>query len=178
MAPQSSADKVPAALHPETLAERLGVNPRTLRTWIRAGLVPRPPFHGHKTRFDRPAIVRAYAVAALRRDGVPFEHIRRFIANKSDKELREIGGLPPAPEPPAEPVPERPPPALPADAGSSTPPAELVHATLHEEIHEEPIGSTWRRIELVPGLELHIRSDASPFAQGLAAAIAGGRLPK
>jgi DNA-binding transcriptional MerR regulator len=185
VAPKPDGDPVPSELRPEVLADRLGVNVRTLRTWIRAGLVPRPPYHGHKTRFDRAGIVRAYAVAALRRDGVPFEHVRRFIKQKSDAQLREIGGLPPAPVAEPEPAPpppvappiERAPPALPAENVRALEGDVVPHATLHEE-PIGPHGSTWRRIELMPGLELHIRSDASPFAQGLAAAIASGRLPK
>jgi DNA-binding transcriptional MerR regulator len=180
-------DDVPEQLEPAALAARLGISDRTLRSWVKAGLIPRPPAHGHLTRFERRAIVIAHAVAALRRDGISLPQIARFLAKKSELELREIGGLPPP----------RSTPLLHADAQSgggesetglvsgnvvSRPDALALQGSLASREGPSgpgvPIGSEWRRIELLPGLELHVRADASPFVHGLAAAIAAGRFSK
>jgi DNA-binding transcriptional MerR regulator len=192
---------VPDSLDSFALADRLGISVRTLRSWIKARVLPRPPRQGHGNRFDRAAIVRAHAVAALRRDGVPLPHIARFLAQKGDVELRELGGLSPAPPPrppiaalpaDASPAPERaarpstpepavaPLPAAVPETAVDAPESSLpIRATAPRETTAKPaLGTEWRRIELVPGLELHVRADAPAIVQNLAAAIAQGRLPR
>ncbi|AKF04913.1 helix-turn-helix domain-containing protein [Sandaracinus amylolyticus] len=191
-------DDVPEALEAAVLAKRLGVSTRTLRAWMQAGALPRPRARGHLTRFDRKQIVIAYAVAALRRDGVPLPHIARFLTNKTDAELREIGGLP-APREPAALPPPPPTRALPSDGTPSAPARDgagrgsgIENVVSTESLAVQsalaprdepsstgvPIGAVWRRIELLPGLELHVRADAPPFVHGIAAAIAAGRFSK
>lgn len=195
-------DQVPESMDATALAARLGIPLRTLQAWLKAGVVPRPP-PGPRARFDRAAIVTAHAVAALRRDGIALPQIAQFLAKKREPELREIGGLPPAPGRrgvPALPAP-REPRALPSEgtpssAGKLAVPEEpeglppggpLALRGTPLEAHETAggpggsgalSGSEWRRIELLPGLELHVRKDASAFVQGLAAAIAAGRFAK
>ena len=115
-------DDAPETLDGPSLAKRLGISSRTLRSWVVAGCIPAPPPRGHNTRYDRARIVIAHAVASLRRDGVPLPHIPRFLAKKTDAELREIGGLP-APRVPG------PPPALPPNASAPQPPAEDASAS-------------------------------------------------
>lgn len=190
-------DDVPESLDGNELAERLGISVRTLRAWMQAHALPRPPARGHLTRFDRKLIVLAHAVAALRRDGVPLARIPRFLAKKDDRELREIGGLPPPREPGLPPA--LPPPraarALPSDAPphpsdrgtqidtsvvSSDELARGGRLASRDDEHGSgvPAGAVWRRIELLPGLEIHVREDASAFVHGLAAAIVSGRFGK
>lgn len=188
-------DDVPEALDSFALAERLGISVRTLRSWIQARVLPRPPRQGHGTRFDRAAIVRAHAVAALRRDRVPLPLVARYLTGKSDRELRELGGLPPAPGAPRAlpadsstprepntamaPTPRRDQSrSLPADATPHPSDSVVVDDPPIDAHHEPALGSAWRRIELVPGLELHVRSDAPAFVHSLAAAIASGRWTK
>lgn len=201
-------DDVPDSLDAPALAARLGIPLRTLQTWLKAGVIPRPP-PGPRARFSRASIVIAHAVAALRRDGIGLPQIAHFLAKKGDAQLREIAGLTPAQARrgvPALPAPRTPralpPEATPSSAGklvSSRPaaprggdepgapgePLAVLPAPI--DAHDgEPggtesaalAGSEWRRIELLPGLELHVRKDASPFVQGLAAAIAAGRFAK
>jgi DNA-binding transcriptional MerR regulator len=168
------------------LCRQLGIKERTLRSWIHAGVVPRPPYRGTQTRFDAAAVLMAHAVASLRRDRVPLTKIKPWLAKKTPAELREIAGLPP----------ETPPRQLPSDASPPAPVAsppvvnEVVlrgdplvlpetPLTSHEEVHQGAFaGHEWRRIELLPGLELHVQKDASAFVQGLASAIASGRFAK
>lgn len=169
------------------LCSQLGIKERTLRSWIQAGVVPRPPYRGTQTRFGPAAVLMAHAVAALRRSRVPLVKIKSWLAKKTQTELREIAGLPP--EAPA--VPRQ----LPSDASPSPPhpiapdqevvlrgePLALPETPLgaHDETHQGAIaGSEWRRIELLPGLELHVQKDASAFVHGLASAIASGRFAK
>lgn len=176
----------PEGIDAAELCTRLGIKERTLRSWIHAGVVPRPPYRGAHTRFDAAAVLIAHAVAALRRTNVPLGKIREWLAKKSPTELREIAGLPPEPEPPKEP-----PRQLPSDA---SPPAvaegEVVLRGDPIALPESPLGphaevsggamagSEWRRIELLPGLELHVQKSASAFVHGLASAIASGRFAK
>jgi DNA-binding transcriptional MerR regulator len=192
-------DDVPDALDGNELAKRLGVSVRTLRSWMQARALPRPPARGHLTRFDRRLIVIAHAVAALRRDGVPLANIPRFLANKGERELREIGGLPPVRS--SGPPPALPPPrtahALPSDASSRNSETEYgAHLRTSVVSSDElarsgrlasrddehsagiPAGAVWRRIELLPGLEIHMREDASAFVHGIVAAIMSGRFGK
>lgn len=184
-------DDVPESLTGDELAKRLGVSVRTLRSWMQAHALPRPPARGRLTRFDRKLIVIAHAIAALRRDGVPLAHIPRFLAKKSDRELREIGGVPQPREPAALPPPPKrralppnvtsPPEAgrVELDAPSVVSSEELARqgaiASREPGTSGGPIGAVWRRIELLPGLELHVRADATAFVHGVAAAIVSGR---
>lgn len=203
-----TTNEVPESLDARALAARLGVSTRTLRSWTTAGVLPQPEGTGAAARYGRALIVRAHAIAALRRDGVPLDRIARFLGRKSEALLRELGGLPPLPRKrgtPALPAP-RTPRALPSGGTSSgaeearrreqpgddelvapsvVPRAESLAVQGSITTHEDdaggagaPVGSEWRRIELLPGLELHVRADASPFVHGLAAAIAAGRFPK
>ncbi len=189
-------DDVPESLDGTELAKRLGVSVRTLRAWMQARALPRPPARGHLTRFDRKLIVIAHAVAALRRDGVPLAHIPRFLANKGERELREIGGLRPSRtsgSPAALPSP-RTARVLPPDTSSRE--TETEHGThlgtsvvssdelarsgrltSRDDEHGTgaPVGAAWRRIELLPGLEIHVRENASAFVHGIVAAIMSGR---
>ncbi len=151
---------------------------------LQAGAVPRPPYRGTQTRFGPAAVLVAHAVAALRRSRVPLQKIKPWLAKKTPAELREIAGLPPEPPPPA-------PRQLPRDA---SPPSVVDEVVLRGDPlvlpetplrpHEEEArqgaiaGSEWRRIELLPGLELHVQKDASAFVHGLASAIASGRFAK
>ena len=180
---------VPESLDSDALAKRLGISARTLRAWVAAGAVPRPPARGHNTRFDRAAIIVAHAVAALRREGVRLPQTKQLLAGKTEAELRELGGLPPAPAPrspralPANASPSAEPPTksgpLSGDVMPSSPIPRPNPLDAREEVRSgAPVGSEWRRIELLPGLELHVRSDAPPFVHGVAAAIAAGRFTK
>lgn len=181
-------DEVPESLDPPALAARLGISLRTLRSWIKAGAVP-SPIGGARPHFARAAILCAHAVLALRRDGIGLPEIARFLHKKTEAELREIGGLPPETRRGmrALPAPQKVRGALPADATATAPspmasgrvePLTVLDPGAEHEGSAAMAGSEWRRIELLPGLELHVRKDASGFVQGLAAAIAAGRFAK
>lgn len=141
----------------EALCELLGIQPRTLRSWIKAGLVPRPRFRGRATAYADGAVLRAQAAAALRRENVPMALARRELDRSSVERLRELAGVAaPAPEP------------APVEAQAIAAPVPV----------EEPcLGVAWRRLVLMDGLELHVRADAGPIAARIAADIARGRWP-
>ena len=167
------------------LCKRLGIKERTLRSWIQAGVVPRPPYRGTQTRFGAAAVLIAHAVAALRRSRVPLTKIKPWLLKKTQAELREIAGLP-EPSPPPRQLPRDASPRMASSASIEEvvlrgDPLTLPPATLdgHEDSAGGAIaGSEWRRIELLPGLELHVQKDASAFVHGLASAIASGRFAK
>lgn len=139
----------------EALCELLGIQPRTLRSWIKAGLVPRPRFRGRATAYSEGVVLRAQAAAALRRENVPMALARRELDRASVERLRELAGVA-APEP------------APVEAQAIAAPVPV----------EEPcLGVGWRRVALMDGLELHVRDDAGPIAMRVAADIARGRWP-
>ena len=65
-------------------ARIVGVKYRTLDRWIRTGLLPRPaiPAEGKGTRrgFSFLDLVRARAVAHLRRQGISLQNVRKVVA--------------------------------------------------------------------------------------------------
>lgn len=152
----------------DELCALLGVRPRTLRSWIRAGLVPRPPFRGRATEYSDAAVLRAQAVAALRRENLPIALVRRQVSRATPDELRAIAGIAPPPAPAPVVIAPPPPPPPEPEPEPAPPPAEVSAA---------PPGAAWRRIELVPGLELHVREDAGPLALRIASDIAAARWP-
>jgi DNA-binding transcriptional MerR regulator len=127
----------------EELTSITGVTPRTLRYWSARGWVPAPVFRGRGTRYSREQLVRAAAVATLRRQGITFAEIRRRLATATLSDLEAF-----VPPPPVAPVVEPPPPA----------PVNYP-------------ARTWQRITLVPGLELHVDLAGGPVLQRLAQAI-------
>lgn|SRR5690606_15309671 len=150
-------------LDADTLCRSLDISPRTLRNWIREGIVARPARRGPATVYDDGSVLRARAAAALRKENLTLRKIRRELDKASTDELRALAGEtsaePPAPEAPPEPAVEEP---------VVAPPPEVAPA-------EALPGAGWRHIVLMEGLELHLADDASPIARRVAADIAAGR---
>ena len=87
------------------------------------------------------------------------DHVRLRLAQVTPEQLAAIAGIP-RPEAP---------PAVVADAPPTAIVPETATATQSDSLHpSEP----WSRVSLLPGLELHVRSDAAPFVRRVAAEIA------
>jgi DNA-binding transcriptional MerR regulator len=114
------------------VAAAAGVAPRTIRHWVRERLLPAPPFRGAATTYDRERFVRARAIARWRAQGLRLRAIRQRLAATPLAELERLVAPTPSPDAPRVPPP---PPTYPAEA--------------------------WERVVLLPGLELHVRPDAS-----------------
>ena len=127
----------PEGLTARDLAQQLGVSRDTIFTWTERGLLPPVAFHGTATRYGATHLLRAKVIAKLRRDGVAYDDIAPALAVSDDELLRRDA----PPPPPAAPV-------VPVAEPTPTPATPL-----------------WQRIELIPGLELHVVSPASEFVR-------------
>ncbi|AUX34937.1 MULTISPECIES: helix-turn-helix domain-containing protein [Sorangium] len=125
------------------LARAAGVSTGTIKHWFAEGLMDKPAFRGRRTTYGREHLVRALAIKKLREHNLLLSEIKRKLAAIPLEELaKEV--LPP--EPPA-----------------SAAPGVGEHAA--------EIGRAWRRVELMPGLELHVRADAGAVVHRMAAEI-------
>lgn len=134
----------PPAYSAVELARAAGISPGTIKHWIAAGLMEKPEFRARRTTYGREHLVRVLAIKKLREHKVLLPEIKRKLAKIPLEELaKEV--LPP--EPPA---------SAPRDGGGAT---------------GADIGQAWRRVELLPGLELHVRADAGAVVHRLAGEI-------
>lgn len=122
----------------DELAERAGVSPRTVRYYVQRGLLPAPQFRGRDTAYGPEHLIRLKAIRALQKRFLPLDSIETELKQRSLGELERIGNGTDGPEPqyrvPVTPFPPSPPQWL-----------------RHEQ---------WERIELAPGVELHLSDRA------------------
>ena len=150
--------KRPAAegLSVTELAAQAGVSPRAVRYYVARGVLPTPKFQGRRTRYGREHVVRLFAVLAMRKERLDLDAIRRRLTTLTSEELEAY-------------VPS--PAARPAAGATLVPPPTANYA-----------GASWEHVALLPGVELHIRSDASPAVRKVVQEIVdhcvGGRLPE
>jgi len=87
------------------LAERTGVEMRTLRSWIQQGLVPGPDSVGRNARYASAALIRARAVKAMRDIyGLPLSSIRQDLLAADEKRIAAYAAMAgPAAAPPGGP---------------------------------------------------------------------------
>ena len=148
MALSSAMTTSPAAITPPgpsltELAAGTGVSARTIRTWIKRGLLPPPEPHGPATRYTADHRRRVLAILKLRARNMRLPAIARHLAKASREELAALGADPTAAL--AQPAAVPPPPAAPAYVAES-----------------------WEHIVLWPGLELHVRAGAGPVLRRIA----------
>jgi len=83
------------------------VSARTLRHWIRRGLLPRPLGRGRGARYDENHLMRARVVRQLRTERLSLRAVQRRMSGLSEAELRAV--LPaPSPQLTVEGLPEPP----------------------------------------------------------------------
>jgi len=135
---------------------------RTIRYYMTEGLIQTPgERQGTASVFGYLNLLQLLSVKKLQAEHLPIRKIRELVAGKSEQELeimlgvRGTGGrkteakqyletlLASAPSRPL---------SQPLDAAAPAPPQTSSHS--------------WQRVELEPGLELHVRSDYSPPATG------------
>ena len=141
---------------------------RTIRYYMAEGLIQTPgEKQGTASVFGYLNLLQLLTVKKLQAEHLPIRKIRELVAGKGEQELETLLGigttaakksreteakryleslLAPTPTPTTTPAPAPvPPPKL---AGAAPLQADQTHS--------------WQRVELEPGLELHIRSDYSP----------------
>ncbi|HEY4118066.1 MAG TPA: MerR family transcriptional regulator, partial [Byssovorax sp.] len=133
------------------LAEASGIGVRTIRQYVRRGLLPPPRPRGPRTRYGREYLVRLRAVAALRAQRLGIDDIARRIAALSRDEIEALAGM----TPPAAPAPPPPrPPELPV-------PRALDGGFLGPYRAEAARGAeTWEHLTVCPGVVLLVKAEA------------------
>lgn len=128
----------------DELAIATGFTPRAIRSYVEKGLISGPVFRGASTTYDREHLLQLHAIRRLRQE----EHLRFAVIKKrlAKISMADLEAMAPAEaRPPAEAKPKPPPRAYPFKG--------------------------WDRVALLPGLELHLRSDASPLLRRVAEEI-------
>ena len=148
------------------LAALTGRPARTIRFYVEQGLLERPPFYGTATRYGRPHLLRLLGIERLKREGLrSLPLIKQRLDAAGEAELLAA-------------VAARPPSAAVAvalgladpNASSASNPREgaLPIARGAEANASVAPGELWRRILLLPGLELLLADDASPAVRHVA----------
>jgi DNA-binding transcriptional MerR regulator len=120
----------------------LGIKRKVVHRWVARGLLSAPTPRGPRTTYDEAQLLRLRVIQVLRRRQMGLEAIKKWLLSATRDQLDAL--LPPA---------------APA-AGASPAAAVSDPAAARSE--------KWERAVLVPGLELHMRLDASPLARRLA----------
>ncbi|RKG91662.1 MerR family transcriptional regulator [Corallococcus sp. CA053C] len=131
-----------------TLAEAVGVSPRTVRYYVQRGLLPAPPFKGPDTVYGEEHLVRLKAIRVLQARFLPLDAIQVELLRLSPEELRRLAETPVLPAP----LPEAPSPQA-ARLPGKDPTVEVAR---------------YQRWLLAPGLELHVSEQAEAKVRALA----------
>jgi DNA-binding transcriptional MerR regulator len=152
------------------LAQLAGIAPRTLRVYLQRGVLPRPPFRGSATRYERRQVLWLCAIRhLLATERLTLAAIRTRLNALSAPEL-EAFAVRHAPAGKladalgirsAAPRVGPPPLALVENRGAAGP-----HVGVASSSSTQVAG--WRRVELALGVELHVRDDAGVDVQELA----------
>lgn len=140
----------------EDLAREAGVAARTVRYYVQRGLLPAPEFRGRDTTYDEGHLLRLRAIRRLQEAHLPLDEIQARLEGASRAELEKLAGGAVTIAVPLPPV----------DADGSHP-----YRTSPRRREPAPVEETWRRIELVPGVELFVRTDAGAEARRVAREI-------
>ncbi|HET7036098.1 MAG TPA: MerR family transcriptional regulator [Thermomicrobiaceae bacterium] len=167
-----------AELTIDELAERSGVPARTIRYYISQGLLPGAGSRGRGAAYSGDHLARLRLIRLLAARRVPLAAIGAQLAGLSDDEVRALlareeqqAAATEAAETPKEYVArllERAaPPAAPTAAPAPVAQADEVDPSYAARPPQPQATESWRRIELAPGVELHVRADAERRQHGL-----------
>ena len=133
------------------LVKATGMSERAIRFYVQNGLLPPATRHGRGHNYTEEHLVRVRAIRRLRGEGLNVRQMRARLARISAADHAILGA------------------PLPDARGSS---AAAEKGTLHGAPEEAVSGGeSWRRVTLLPGLEIHVRADATPFVLRTAAEI-------
>jgi DNA-binding transcriptional MerR regulator len=158
------------------LAKLVTLSPQTIKSYVRRGLLAKVEFRGTATRYPRGHLLRLLAIRYLQLEGpTDFLSIRRqldawapadleaWVLKRTARPdvLEALRGSAAAS-------------ARALEAAASLPPPRTPFSTEHLALPgAAPTASpfaaqAWQRVELLPGLELQLRSDAGPLARRMA----------
>lgn len=140
------------------LARLAGVSSRRVRYYVEQGIITPSEFRGIATRYQRRELLRLLATLRLRAERrASLIEIRRTLDGWSERELEAWLSTQ----------------VLPPTAAAVLGLSSRAHAVQSEKAIDalSKQASTWRRVCLLPGLELAVASDASPAVARAARAI-------
>jgi DNA-binding transcriptional MerR regulator len=132
---------------------------RTIRYYLSEGLIQTPEEkQGTASVFSYLNLLQLLTVKRLQAEHLPIRKIRELVAGKSEQELETLLGVrgPSGKKTEAKSYLESllaPAPSPPPSMQDAAPPPQDFHSS-----------HSWQRVEIEPGLELHVRSDYSPPA--------------
>lgn len=136
---------------------------RTIRYYMAEGLIQTPEERqGTASVFGYLNLLQLLTVKKLQAEHLPIRKIRELVAGKSEQELeiilgvRGTGGRKTEAKQYLE--------TLLASAPSRPPSRSLAATAPSPPLQADAQSHSWQRVEIEPGLELHIRSDYSPPA--------------
>jgi len=160
------------------LAKRSGTTVRTIRYYIQEGLLPQPDIRGRYSVYDQKYLERLELIKRLKDAYLPLKEIKRLINSLDDHEIQALLALD------ANDfnqqitknsisemryIAEEPSDALTyiarildvhsdeSDATGAAPPPQRTRRPPEPRPYEPRRESQWQRIEILPGLELHVR---------------------
>ncbi len=135
----------------EELAAKAGVELRSIRYYIAQRLLPAARFRGASTRYEPEHLVRLLMVKKLKAENLTLREIRTRMALMSYAEI-EAAVAPML--------------GAPTKANVQPPAAEGTLTTAETRTAE-----TWRRLVILPGVELFVQSNVSPHARRVVSEI-------
>jgi Ca-activated chloride channel family protein len=164
----------------EELAERVDIPIRTIRYYIAEGLLPGPEGRGKATVYNEEHLQRLRLIRLLAHQRRPLAEIHRLLNRLSLAEIRvllsdeeqrtrelESQGQQPEPQEYIAALlrnaqASRQSPQVPAGMPPPAPPVRAVRESAHlYENRPALMGENWRRWELAPGVELHIKEEVA-----------------
>ena len=148
----------------DELAEQANVSGRTIRYYVQRGLLPAPEFRGKDTVYGREHLLRLKVIKRLQEGHMPLDEIQSRLGGASERDLeRMLSPLPDASE------------ILGGHATGGVNGGGGRGGPYRAPGYQEPLplstSECWDRILLLPGLEVHVRSDAGPEARRAAREI-------
>lgn len=134
------------------VAAQAGIQARTIAFYISEGLLPSPRFRGPATRYDREHLLRVVAIKKLQRDEkLSLSQVKRRLKTMTREQLEELARAELAK---SEAMPSQKD-ATPAGAAEGAPARASASTAM----------TSWERLEILPGLELFVRSNVSPHVR-------------
>ncbi|MBK8256435.1 MAG: MerR family transcriptional regulator [Polyangiaceae bacterium] len=162
------------------LTRATGMTPRGVRHYVKMGILPRPEGRGTGPVYTAEHLAKLLAARRLRSEDIPLRVIATRLRNVSPEELSRLSA--PAPVATANAGAAGVSSSATAAANGERPSGDEEVAVAEVSSARNPTGSVdgqaisypserWERVVLLPGLELHVRADASGLVRRLAAEI-------
>lgn len=153
------------------LAEAAGVTVRTARSYLEQRVLPAAVRRGRHTTYTEEHLICLDAIRRLRAvERLQLDAIRERLSTLSPEQIRALS------KGPSEERPGVPTVAIPLAEGAA--PATQANPDLSAVVIREATpgqvgsgGQVWERIELLPGLELHVKRESGALVQRLAREI-------